>query len=183
MFSGISRHRTGAAVTTEEVAGFWRSTWRNRRYLLSWDLPAAAGLAGASAFLSHRAISQSARTILITEAGILSGILGVIIAGFAISIAFMTRPWMRLLARTTSGVEGDFFPFWFVSTLAVIGILVCLTGAVLHSEASCTEQRVIFVTSTFFSSYCLFATLNLVGFIASQGSNRALQILSDEAHE
>ena len=170
-------------MTADEVPGFWRSTWRNRRYLLSWDLPAAAGLGVASAFLSHRAISENALTILITEAGILSGILGVIIAGFAISIAFMTRPWVRLLARTTSGVEGDFFPFWLVSALAVVGILVCLTGAVLHSEATRAVQRVIFVISTFFSSYCLFATLNLVGFIASQGSNRALQLLNDDVRE
>lgn len=164
-----------------EIHGFWLSLWIHRRILLSWDLPAAVVVgAAAGLFLKDATLDESLRVFLVVEAQVLAGLLGVIIAGLAITVAFLHRDFVAVLARTKTGVAGDFFPFWLVAALSATTVLVAGASVLLIQQTTPLQDRMIAIACSFLGSYSLFSTMNLVGFIVLQGNNRAHQILREQ---
>jgi hypothetical protein len=118
------RSRQSPAVkASENVSGFWRTTWRSKRDLLSWDLPLAiifTVLTGT--FVKDATLVKSGQIFFITELGALAALLGVIIAGLAIVVAFLSDDFAQVLAKSKSGIAGDLWPFWLVTALSITGI-------------------------------------------------------------
>jgi hypothetical protein len=73
------------------------------------------------------------------------------------------------------GPIGDFWPFWFVAALAATAVIVAAVGIVLVEQLPCV-RRTVFGVTTFFSTYAVLATVNLVAFVAQQGVTRAWQL-------
>lgn len=164
---------------------FWQLALANRSQVLrAWDWPAAAGLTFLALLVVELdTLKEALPELLVVEAGLLAGLLGVLIAGFAIIIVFLHRDFVRILARTKGGVVGDFFPFWYIAALAAVAILASGSGVLLVHQATEMQLRILFGVTTFLSSYTLFALVNVVGFITLQGTNRATQLLSDSYAE
>ena len=85
---------------------------------LNWDLALAAVLTAAGVlFVKSSVIHDVLNGLLTVEFGLIGAVLGVVIAGLAIIVAFLTREYANVLMRSEGGPIGDFWPFWFVAGL------------------------------------------------------------------
>ena len=121
--------------------------------------------------------------LLQAEIAALGTLLGLVIAGLSILVAFLSRDWIILLNRTENGVQGDFFPFWYVASLCTVSLIFSCGALLLRLQATPLQARALAVSSIFLCSYAVFAALNLVGFIVHQGGNRAMQLLREDSSE
>jgi hypothetical protein len=160
--------------SSDDLPGFWRTTWRCKRDLLSWDLPVAVVLAAVTEhFLKKPTIVKSAQVFFFTELGALAALLGVIIAGLAIVVAFLSDDFAKVLSGTRSGVAGDLWPFWLVTALCIAGVIVCGAGALFDGQLRIGQTKWLLVLAVFFGTYAFLAAMNLVSLLVLQGANRA----------
>jgi hypothetical protein len=153
---------------------FWKTTWRSKRDLLSWDLPAAAIIAVlVGLFIDNKTIHDTGQVFLLTAVGALAALLGVIIAGLAIVAALLSDEFAAVLARSRSGIAGDLWPFWLVTALCILGIVIAAGSALFMPQLHYPAMRVLIAAAVFVSSYAFFAAMNLVSLIVLQGGNRA----------
>jgi hypothetical protein len=158
------------------VHGFVRTTWRLRSQIISWDLLVAAGLTCVGVlFASCSTLESVLSDLLVAEFGLIGAVLGVVIAGLAIVVAFLSRQYARILVRSEEGPIGDLWPFWFVAALSASAVLAAGAGLVLIAQEP-SLRRAVFGVTTFLSSYAVLATVNLVAFVAQQGVTRAWQL-------
>lgn len=166
---------------TPRVRGYWASLWLHRRGVFwSWDIWTSAALAAAAGIgVRDRTIDQALGNLLLAQTAALAAVLGIVIAGLAIVASQLSRPFLSALSRSTGGIEADFFPFWHLTAVLVVGVAFAGGGYLVLPQATCVQARVVLVATTFFGTYGLFATVNLVALIVGQGVNRALQILQE----
>lgn len=164
-----------------QIQGFWHAAWKNRRQIPSWDIVAAFVLAVCAWFgLDDRTIALGLEPLLQAEVSALGTLLGLVIAGLAILVAFLSRDWIAVLIRASNGIQGDFFPFWYVAGLTTSALTFAGAGLILRLQATPLQSRVIATGSIFLTLYAVFSALNLVAFIVHQGGNRATQLLLEE---
>jgi len=157
------------------VEGFFKTTWRQRAYLPGWDFVGAAALTAAALLgVDSRVVESVLPSLLIAEFGLIGAILGVVIAGLAIVVAFLSRDYAKALSRADGGI-GDFWPFWFVAVVAAAAVVAAGAGLIVAEQAPCL-RRAVFGVTTFLSAYAVFATVNLVAYVAQQGVTRVWQI-------
>jgi hypothetical protein len=82
----------------------------------------------------------------------------------------------RRLPRSASrSPSGDFWPFWYVAAIAATSVVASGCG-LLAAERDRHLRHVVFGITTFFALYAVLATVNLVGFVKTQGETRAYQL-------
>jgi hypothetical protein len=98
------------------VNGFWRTTVSNRGELVSWDIGCAALLTAVAVWrIQSHTLEKALPSLLTTEFGIVGALLGIVIAGLAIIVGFMSRDYAIVLVNSKGGPEREFWPFWFVA--------------------------------------------------------------------
>ncbi len=115
--------------------------------------------------------------LAVAELGVASALVGIVIAGLAILVAFLSEDYLEVMATAPGGVEADFFPFWFTAAIGVGTIVVNGIAIAVGHSISEISQRALLAGGAWLFLWTLFAMLNLVAFIAAHGSNRALQIM------
>jgi hypothetical protein len=158
------------------VQGFFKATWKQRTQLLGWDLGGALIVTTASVLLVDSGVLSSVLPdLLMAEFGLIGAILGVVIAGLAIVVAFLSRDYAEALARADDGSIGDFWPFWFVAVISAAAVISAGAGLIIVKQV-CGSERAVFGVTTFLSTYAVLATVNLVAFVAQQGVTRVWQL-------
>lgn len=170
----------GEVAEPPPVRGLLRTTWDQRSHVLNWDLALAALLTAVGVlFVKSSVIHDVLNGLLTAEFGLIGAVLGVVIAGVAIIVAFLTRDYAEVLMRSEGGPIGDFWPFWFVAGLAASAVVTAGVGLVVIDQRP-SLQRTVFGVTTFLSTYAVFATVNLVAFVAQQGVTRSWQLTRRE---
>jgi hypothetical protein len=158
------------------VKGFFKTTWEQRAQWFGWDLFFAVVLTAAAViFVSCKTLERVLPNLLTAEFGLIGAVLGVVIAGLAIVVAFLSREYAEVLTRADDGPMGDFWPFWFVAAIAGCAVVAAGVGLILIDQVP-SLRRTVFGVSTFLSVYTVIATVNLVAFVAQQGVTRAWQL-------
>ena len=104
------------------VRGFFASVVLFRDKLVAWDL-AFAMVAAAAVYLFVPDPQVKPALSALTGAGlaVATTLIGVVIAALAVVVAFLNDEFIALIDRATrdreGGMEGQLFPFWFVSGL------------------------------------------------------------------
>jgi hypothetical protein len=156
--------------------GFFKTTWKQREQWLGWDLAlATAGTAAGVLFVHDASLKRVLPGLLTAEFGLIGAVLGVVIAGLAIVVGFLSREYAQVLMRADDGPIGDFWPFWFVAVIAACAVIAAGTGLIVIDQVPCL-RRTVFGVTTFLSLYTVLATANLVAFVAQQGVTRAWQL-------
>lgn len=158
------------------VEGFLKTTWSQRAHWLDWDLVVAVLVTTvAVVFVRSSTLEEVLKELLVAEFGLIGAVLGVVIAGLAIVVAFLSREYARVLMKAEDGPIGDFWPFWFVAAVAATAVLAAGSGIVVEAQWP-SLRRVVFGVTTFLSIYAVLASVNLVAFVAQQGVTRAWQL-------
>jgi hypothetical protein len=158
------------------VHGFWKTSWDLRQYWLGWDIVLAGALtAGAVLLVGDQTLLRVLSTLLIAEFGLAGAVLGVVIAGLAIIVGFLSREYAAVIDRSEDGAIADFWPFWFVAALAA-GAVIAAGAGLLIVDQQPGSRRAVFGVTTFLASYAALATVNLVAFVTTQGVTRAWQL-------
>jgi len=166
----------------DEIKGFAGTAWRHRKAILaSWDIYTAflIGLLLALLAPSNR-ICQFFSGLLTAELGVASALVGVILAGLAIVTVFLDKDYIAVLAKIGHGLEADVFPFWFTASLAVTSIVINVVALVMEGFFENYAYRIFLGLSTWLFLWTLFASLNLVAFIAGHARNRSYQIMKQQ---
>src|SRR5205823_1795754 len=114
-------------------------------------------------------------SLLTAEFGLIGAVLGVVVAGLAIVVAFLSREYADVITRAKGGALGEFWPFWFVAAAAGAAVVAAGAGLVLIEQVH-SLRRAVFGVTTFLSVYAVVATVNLVAYITQQGVTRARQL-------
>lgn len=118
----------------------------------------------------------------LTSAGlaVATALVGVVIAALAVVVAFLDDEFIALMDRATKGryggMEGQLFPFWFVSGLGIATVLLSVGAIAFAQQAPKEAERVIVAVLTFLLVWTSLGVLNLVGYIHATGVTRALLI-------
>lgn len=153
---------------------FFPLVWRNRKtVVLGLDL--WAGLIGAAiiAFVvPEGTFSQVSGTLNMAELGVAAALVGVVLAGLAILFAFMTPEFTRLATLALEDLDRLYFPFWFVSGLAVATATLNVIGLASDETVWIFPRRVLLFASSWFFLWALFGTFFLVPYVAALGAIR-----------
>jgi len=159
-----------------ELRGFWGTVAGNARELLGWDLLWALLVASAGAlWVSPRTLAHVLPALLSAEFGVIGALLGIVIAGLAVIVGFLSGDYAEVLMRSDGGPAGDFWLFWYVAAVAAASIVASGAGLVLAFQEP-GWRREIFTATTFLAVYALLASVNLVAFVKAQGETRAYQL-------
>jgi len=143
-----------------------------------WDLWASILLASIIAAIAPiQLFPEALRLLAIAELGVASTLVGVILAGLAILAVFLEESYLCILEQAGGGFEEDLFPFWFTAGLAVYSIVLNVLVIVLANSLSLRASRVLLGLSVWVFLWALFASLNLVAFVAGHAANRAQLVL------
>ncbi|MGA7705251.1 MAG: hypothetical protein WB998_10195 [Solirubrobacteraceae bacterium] len=163
-------------VRPPEFTGFWKTTASNLGLIVNWDIACAAILTGVAVWrITTQTLEKALATLLAAEFGIIGALLGIVIAGLAIIVAFLSADYATVIMRSKDGPSGDFWPFWYVAAIAATSVIASGCG-LLAAEQDRHLRHVVFGITTFFALYSVLATVNLVGFVKTQGETRAYQL-------
>ena len=163
------------------VAGLVASTIRFRsKVVLSWDLWIAVAAGAAAIYFVPDTELRPALTGL-TSAGlaVATALVGVVIAALAVVVAFLDDDFIALMDKATQkygGMEGQLFPFWFVTGLGVTTILMSVAAIAFGQDASTGWARALVGVLTCLLVWTALGVLNLVSYIHATGVSRALLI-------
>lgn len=178
-----SSHSNESEFSAGAVEGFWVTTWHSRARLANWDLALSGVLAAAGGiFLSTKTLEAQLQPLLLAEFGLIGALLGLVIAGLAIVIGFLSREYAVVVMRSAGGSSAEFWPFWFVSALAATAIICAGVGLVVAHQWSFLVRET-FIVSSFFSLYAVLASVNLVATVKAQGETRALLLAREWERE
>ena len=164
-----------------KVPGLIASTIQFRdKVVMSWDLWIGLAAGAAAVYFVPDAQLRNALDGL-TSAGlaVATALVGVVIAALAVVVAFLDDEFIALMDKATrkyGGMEGQLFPFWFVSGLGVTTILVSVAAIAFGQDASKEWARGLVGVLTLLLVWTALGVLNLVGYIHATGVSRALLI-------
>jgi hypothetical protein len=115
----------------------------------------------------------------LTTAGlaIAATLVGVVIAALAVMVAFLSDEFLAKMDRATAkygAMEGQLFPFWFVTGLGIVTILLSVGTIAFAQAADPVAQRVLVGLLTGLLVWTSLGVLNLVGYIHHTGVSRAI---------
>lgn len=107
-------------------------------------------------------------------AGVSSALLGIVIAGLAIFLAFMDKEYIALVDKHF-GVGNELFPIKVTTILSIISLIFSLT-LILIGESSTFIYRLISFGALWSYLYLLWQIWELVKWLVSHAKLRATQI-------
>jgi len=170
------------APNPPSVRGFFASVVLFKdKVILSFDLWIGV-ISGIAAYLLVP--ESDAPSVLqgLTTAGIAvsSALVGVVIASLAVIVAFLDDEFAALVDRATEarygGMEGQLFPFWFVTGLGITTVLASVAIIAFAGNASDSVARILVGVLTFLLVWTALGVFNIVSYLHGIGVNKALWI-------
>lgn len=161
------------------VPGLIRSSILFReKVLLSPDLwiGVVAGVA-AWALVPEAQVVTALNALTSAGLAIAATLVGVVIAALAVMVAFLSEEFIALMDRATEkygAMEGQLFPFWFVTGLGILTILISVGALAFAQAADVTVRRGLVAVLTWLLVWTSLGVLNLVGYIHHVGVSRAI---------
>ena len=170
------------APTPPKVRGFLESVALFKdKVVLSWDLWIGV-VAGIVAWVLVADADAPGVLQRLTGAGIAvsSALVGVVIAALAVIVAFLDEEFTALIDRATEtrygGMEGQLFPFWFVTGLGILTVLVSVGITAFGAGAADWIERVLVGVVTFLLVWTALGVFNVVSYLHATGVSKALWI-------
>ena len=170
------------APTPPSVRGFFASVALFKdKVILSWDLLIAV-VVGIAAWFAVPESDAPAVLARLTGAGIAvsSALVGVVIAALAVIVAFMDDEFTALIDRATKtrygGMEGQLFPFWFVTGLGILTVLVSVGTTAFAGGAPDWFARVLVGIVTLLLVWTALGVFNIVSYLHATGVSKAVWI-------
>lgn len=115
----------------------------------------------------------------LTSAGlaVAATLVGVVIAALAVMVSFLSEEFIALMDRATEkygAMEGQLFPFWFVTGLGILTVLLSVGTIAFAQAADPAVRRVLVGVLTGLLVWTSLGVLNLVGYIHHTGVSRAI---------
>lgn len=154
---------------------FWQILFRKRREILfQWDFAVAALTGVLLAMLTPLdQLKSRYATILSTEIAVSVGLLGIILAGLTILIAYLHDDLFLLLDDTGLGLAEDYFPFSFAAALAILTAVAALFFLTVVPDDRSLWLRTSFGTTWFLFTWTLLTIFSLFRVVARYGHLRA----------
>jgi hypothetical protein len=168
-----------AAKRPTRVPGFIATAWLFRsKIVFSWDAGGATVAAILAVWLpSDQQVASLATPLAGAALGVGSALVGVVVAGLAVVVAFLDDEFLGVMDEGTErygGVEGQLFPFWFVTATGVatllLSVLLLLAAAVLPPVA----LRLLFAGVIALFVWTALGVFNLVASLQATGVTRAI---------
>ncbi|MYE00956.1 MAG: hypothetical protein F4Y03_06690 [Alphaproteobacteria bacterium] len=160
------------------------SRWR--KVFIHWDFAFAVIVAAVIGTVpNYEAADWPFQRLVWIEVTVAGALLGMILAGISILIAFMREDFMVYLYSvgleddTIDGMYEAIFPFWFMAWLVVIVIVSGILGLALFASACTLAQRIFLSWTTFFISWAVFGVIPVVVYLARIGKVRIDLHLAD----
>ena len=167
------------ATKPRRVRGFLGAVVLFRSKLLGWD--AALALIAAIAALyfpsADADLMSLAGSFAPTAIGLAASLVGVVVAALAVVVVFFDEEFLVLIDRATKahgGIEGQLFPYWFVSATGVGAILTSVALLLLVGAAPIPLIRALFVITIGLLVWTAGGIFNLVASIQALGTSRAI---------
>lgn len=168
-----------AAERPRRVAGFFATCWLFRsKIVFSWDF-AFAVAAALLAWLapSEPQLRQLSEPLAPVAVGLATALVGVVVAGLAVVVAFLDDDFLALIdeaTKTYGGVEGQLFPFWFVTATGVGATLGATALMLTRQSLSELPLRVLFAAVIGLLVWTAVGVFNLVASLQATGVSRAI---------
>jgi hypothetical protein len=168
-----------AADRPARLPGFLATCWLFRsKIVFSWDF-AFAGLATVIAYAvpSDAQISKAAEPLAAAALGVGSALVGVVVAGLAVVVAFLDDQFLALMDEATErygGVEGQLFPFWFVTATGVGTLLLAVFVLIAQPALPSLALRIAFAALVGLLVWTAAGVFNLVASLQATGVTRAI---------
>jgi hypothetical protein len=151
------------------------------KVLLSWDvwIALATGLA-AYFVVAEDAAGSVLQRLAGSGVAVSSALVGVVIAALAVIVAFLDDEFAALIDSATEdgygGMEGQLFPFWFVTGLGVFTILTSVAVTAFASNPNAIIARVLVGVLSFLLVWTALGVFNIVAYLHATGVSKALWI-------
>lgn len=170
------------APTPPSVRGFFASVVLFKdKVILSWDFLIAV-VVGIVAWVIVSDADAARVLARLTGAGIAvsSALVGVVIAALAVIVAFLDDEFTALMDRATKdrygGMEGQLFPFWFVTGLGILTVLVSVGTTAFGTGAPDWVARILVGVVTVLLVWTALGVFNIVSYLHATGVSKALWI-------
>ena len=145
--------------------------------MLQWDFLVAVVFGVLVAVLpGDRLVAERFTIVLSTEAAIGSGLLGLVLAGLALVVAFLNDDLILQLDSTGEGLAEDVWPFSLTAALAGVTTGVAVWFLAVASNTEVLWLRVGTGLSSFLFIWTLFSVLALVAQVFEYGKVRTAHI-------
>lgn len=151
----------------------WRDITTDRYFYITLVISGIIVLFG-----NERVLRSVMVDLGIAMVGVSSALLGIVIAGLAIFLAFMDRKYIALIDQVF-GIGNELFPIKVTTILAII----CLTfslGLILIGKPPSLVFRLILFGSLWSYLYLLSQIYELVKWLVAHAKARAIQIRKEE---
>lgn len=146
-----------------------------RAYIFDWAPWASIVIAGLIVGLGDVDILRHARVdIGIAMVGMSSALLGIVLAGLAIFIAFLDRAYAELLEEAV-GLEANLTPFKHISLVAIICAALGMTLIIIGKPTDVVFQTILGLSLAAFA-YLLWQFFEIVRYLCEHAKTRFLQI-------
>lgn len=110
--------------------------------------------------------------LLWIEIAAASALLGIVLAGIAITLSLMRDELLEFLAQQGRGLREEVWPFWFTAVLAVAAILSGLVSIALFTDAHIVLVRGAVAVVTFLATWAVMSVLSLIDVLAGYAEIR-----------
>ncbi len=146
-----------------------RITLSRWQAVFHWDTLIAVSVSVVVGLLPDYSASEWLHSRLIgIEVAASSALLGIVLAGIAITLAIMRDDLLIFLDRQGHGVREEVWPFWFTAALAMLCIFSGILSIALfsHGNTHIIAVRVSIAIVTFFAAWAVLSILSLVDLLA-----------------
>jgi hypothetical protein len=168
-----------AAKRPKGVPGFFATCWLFKsKIVFSWDFAGAvAAVIAASALPSDPQVASLSGSLAGAAIGVGLALVGVVVAGLAVIVAFLDDEFLAVMDEATQrygGVEGQLFPFWFVTGTGVATILLSTLLLLAHEALPSLALRFVFAGVVALLVWTSLGVFNLVASLQATGVSRAI---------
>lgn len=170
-----------AAKRPTRLPGFFATCWLFRsKIIFAWDFVGAAVITIAAYALPADPQLRSLGEALGGPAiGIATALVGVVVAGLAVIVALLDDEFLSLMDEATrdyGGIEGQLFPFWFVTATGVATILLGVALLLLADVLPLLFLRILFAALAGLLVWTALGVFNLVASLQATGVTRAIYV-------
>jgi hypothetical protein len=168
-----------AADRPKGVPGFLATCWLFKsKIVFSWDfLGAVLAVAAAIVLPSDSQVASLSEPLAGAAIGVGLALVGVVVAGLAVIVAILDDEFLAVIDHATrqyGGVEGQLFPFWFVTGTGVATILLSTTLLLAHAALPSLALRIVFAGDVALLVWTSLGVFNLVASLQATGVSRAI---------
>ena len=170
-----------AAERPRRVPGFFRTCWLFRsKIVFSWDF-AFAALAVAVSWIvpTDQQVRDLSEPLAPVAVGLATALIGVVVAGLAVVVAFLDDDFLALVNEATrqyGGVEGQLFPYWFVTGTGVAATLGAILLMLTREALAGPPLRFLFAATLGLLVWTAVGVFNLVASMQAIGVSRAIYV-------